>query len=130
MKLLITALLAVFSTNVMAEWIRADATEDSPTYADLSSTLTFGNKVRMWSMADLKETRTVGEVRFLSVLTHSEYDCNERTSRELSYMWYAEHMGEGEVLYVNANVGDKSASILPDSIDEALFKMACESELP
>lgn len=126
MRYLSLALLALFCTSVMAEWTRVDAIDDSSTYADRLTILTFGNKVRMWSMIDLKEARMVGEVSFLSVLTHNEYDCKERMSRELSYMWYAGHMGEEEVLYVNGNAGDKPTPVPSDGIDKALFKMACE----
>ena len=44
MKLLIAALLAVFSTNVLAEWTRVD----DDTYVDLSTIRKSGDRVKMW----------------------------------------------------------------------------------
>ena len=74
-KLLIAALLAVFSTNVMAEWTEVGGNDDRTTYADLSTIRKSGDKVKMWDLLDHKVAMTVGNTRYLSMTSQHEYDC-------------------------------------------------------
>lgn len=135
MKLLIAALLAVFSTNVMAEWTRVSGDDDSTAYADLSTIRKSGDKVKMWEMADFTAAQTVKTPSnmlylYLSMESQYEYDCKEETSRMLTFIWYSKNMGAGEVIYKSGNIHAEFEPVAPGSYGGILFKVACGKLAP
>ena len=121
MKLLIAALLAVFSTNVLAEWTRVD----DDTYVDLSTIRKSGDRVKMWDLLDFKVVQTVNGQRFLSMQGQDEYDCKEETSRHLAIIAYSKNMGAGEAIYSTGAMHQEPRPIPPGSVLEVKFKVAC-----
>ena len=124
-KLLIAALLAVFSTSVVAEWTRVSGDNDSTAYADLATIRKAGNKVKMWGLLDYKVVQTGIDKRYLSISNQHEYDCKEETSRMLTFNEYSKKMGQGEVVYSLGNVHAEFEPITPGSLMATLFKVAC-----
>lgn len=126
-KLLIAALLAVFSTSAMGEWTIVTGDDNTSAYADLSTIRKSGDKVKMWGLIDLKVAKTskADGTRFLSSVSQNEYDCKEETSRVLSFNWYLKNMGVGEVVYSSGNAHAEFEPRPPGSIDNMLFKVAC-----
>ena len=124
-KLLIAALLAVLSTSVMAEWTEVGGNDIKTTYADLSTIRKSGDKVKMWDLLDHKVAMTVGNTRYLSMTSQHEYDCNEETSRMLTFNEYSKNMGQGEVVYKSGNTHAEFEPISPDSLLKTLFKLVC-----
>ena len=127
MKLLIAALLAVFSTNVLAEWTRLGSADNVTIYADLSTIRKSGDKVKMWHLMDeevVKIDKNDG-TRYLSQASQNEYDCKEETARRWALVWYSRNMGHGEVVYTSGAMHEEPRPVPPDSVLEALFKLAC-----
>ena len=58
-------------------------------------------------------------------MERDEYDCEEETSRMLDFYWYSGNMRNGEIVYTDTNIKKEPISILPGSISEGLFKIAC-----
>ena len=126
MKLLIAALLAVFSTSVMAEWTRVGGSDIYDTYADLSTIRKSGDKVKMWNLIDFKAVQTApGPRHLLSILSQYEYDCKEETAKLLAHTWYSKNMGAGEVVYSSGNADARFEPIVPRSELDTFFKVAC-----
>ena len=124
-KLLIAALLTVFSTSVMAEWTVVIYSDTSTAYADISTIRKSGNKVKMWGLLDYKVVQTGIDKRYLSISNQHEYDCKEETSRHLAIIAYSKNMGAGEVVYMSGNMHVESQPIPPGSMQEGLFRLAC-----
>ena len=82
----------------------------------------------MWDLTDYKIVRNsdfaIGN-SYLSGKTQQEYDCKEEKVRRLAYLWFDGKMGRGKVVYSNGNVKDEWRPISPDSVSEALWKIAC-----
>ena len=131
MKLLIAALLAVFSTNVMAEWTRVgDSDSDSDTntntaYVDLSTIRKSGDKVKMWDLLDYKVVQMVNGTRYLSAVAQMEYDCKEETAKLLTFNEHSKNMGQGEVVYSSGNTHAEFEPISPNSLLKTHFKLVC-----
>ena len=125
MKLLIAALLAVFSMSVMAEWTRVSGDNDSTAYADLATIRKAGNKVKMWDLADFKVVQTTDGKRYLSMESQSEYDCKEETSRTLTFVWYSKNMAAGKAVYNSGNIHGEFEPVIPGSYGDIFFKLAC-----
>ena len=70
MKLLIAALLAVFSTGAMAEWTYLTSSEDNAydIYIDKTTIRKRGNVAKMWELMDFKAPREAADGKsFLSL---------------------------------------------------------------
>ena len=126
-KLLIAALLAVFSTSVLAEWTMVGGNDTYISYADLSTIRKSGDKVKMWNLFDYKVVQIDKDdgTRYLSQAFQQAYDCKEETAKLLAHTWYSKNMGAGEVVYSSGVVHREPDPISPGSIDNTLFKVAC-----
>ena len=124
MKKLVVLLLLMISTNVFAEWTPVDTSSDGTqtAYLDIDTIKRKGNKVSMWMMIDYK---TVQEGGFLSAVSRFEYDCEERTSRMLDFVWYKGNMMSKDVLFGDSYMKLEARSISPSSMDETILKIAC-----
>ena len=130
MKKLLILLLLLVSTNVFAEWTRVteSADGDITAYIDYGTIKKKGNKVKMWDLLDIKTVKETAGKRYLSSLSRNEYDCEEETKLMLDFYWYSGNMGnmrQGEIVYSHKNMKEEAESILPGSIEETLFKIAC-----
>jgi hypothetical protein len=140
-------LLCLFSQSAGAEWVHVgvrffggtefgDEASDNAiepkensavftVYANFSTMRRNWPKVKIWSLTNLSKPMNVTERPYLSIKSHDEFDCKERTSRSLSYTYFSEIMGTGEAVIR----GTKSTDwypIEPASITEMMFKTACK----
>ena len=129
MKKLTLLLLLMVSTSVLAEWTTVGGGTDLISYIDFGTIKRKDNKVKMWSLIDLKTVHEFsGGERYLSGMMRSEYDCEEETMRMLDVYYYSENMREGEVVVSNTNITNEATSVRPDSIEETFFKIACDKK--
>ena len=126
-KLLIAALLAVFSTSVLAEWTEVGGGDTYISYADLSTIRKSGDKVKMWNLFDYKVVQIDKDdgTRYLSQAFQEAYDCKEETARVLAFNWYSKNMGAGKAVYTSGAMHEEPRPVSPGSVLEALFKLAC-----
>jgi hypothetical protein len=131
MKKLTLLLLLMISTSVFAEWTEVSSDGANMTgYVDLGTIKKKGHKVKMWSLSDFKTVQIskADNTRYLSSVSHYEYDCEEETGRQLDIYWYSSNMRRGEIVYSVPNIKDEAGSIIPDSIGEIDFKIACSKK--
>ena len=128
MKKLTLLLLLLVSTSVFAEWTKVSGTDDVTTYVDYGTIKRKGNKVKMWSLYDFKTIQRWGNSSFLSQINHIEFDCEEEAERNLDYFLYLGNQGGGEVVYSQTNRKYETSSIIPGSIGETNFKIACDKK--
>lgn len=116
----------LISTSASAQWQSLGENEIEKAYVDATDIQkSRHDTVKMWSMFDLISPRNIGDMRYLSMKIQREYACREKKTRIISRSAYAEHMGIGNMIY-SSNTHDKWAAIQPDSVEEALWKIACE----
>ena len=114
------------STSVFAEWTEvAGNAHGMMVYADFGTIKKKGNKVKMWTMYDFKTVQKVGNDSFLSSVSRNEYDCEEETVRLLDFYWYSGNMRQGEIVVSSTNIKRESKSIMPDTFNDDLLKIAC-----
>jgi hypothetical protein len=63
--------------------------------------------------------------RFMSVTMQGEFNCKEAQSRVLTYFWYKENKGGGDVVYSDNNASEWK-SVVSDREEEKVLKFACE----
>ena len=129
MKKVLVLLLLMISTSVFAEWTRVGSSDDGMTsYADSETIKRKGSKVKMWRLLDFKTIQKGlgGESeRHLSSVSRNEYDCEGETERQLDIHWYSSNMGQGEIVWSLTNIKNEASSVIPRSISESLFNIAC-----
>ena len=124
-RLLLGLMLLVTAGAATAEWTSVGEDDALIVYVDIGTIRRNGNLVKMWDMLDHKTVQTDAGGSYLSGKTQQEYDCKEEKVRRLAYLWFDGKMGRGKVVYSNGNVKDEWRPISPDSVSEALWKIAC-----
>jgi hypothetical protein len=127
-KLLLVLLL--ISTHASAQWMRLGENEMEIAYVDTDN-IQQGEHgtVKMWGLFDLKSPRNFGDLAYLSMTIQRDYSCNGKSlkSRTITRTAHAGNMGVGNLIY-SSNTKDKWAAIQPDSVEEALWKIACKTK--
>lgn len=128
MKLLIAALLAVFSTGAMAEWTYLASREDNAfdVYIDKTTIRKRGNVAKMWELRDFKAPRKEASGSYLSSRMLAEYDCVEIRQRLLALTDFSGNMGSGQIIFNHQYDNNKWADIAPDTVNMELWKAACK----
>ena len=128
MKLLIAALLAVFSTGAMAEWTYLTSREDNAfdVYIDKTTIRKRGNVAKMWELKDYKAPQKEAGGSFLSDRLLQEYDCVEVKVRHLAITLFSDNMGKGQVTFNHQYDDSKWVDIPPGTVNMALWKAACK----
>lgn len=123
-KAALMVLLAVASSNAMAEWIEVGSNEITTVYVDSSTIQREGNLAKMWHLIDFKRaTKDMGDA-YKSTKDQNEYDCKEGKSRRRAFTQHSENMGGGKVVYSDSFT-TKWKPVPPDSGTEILWKFAC-----
>lgn len=136
----LTLLLAVMSTPVLAEWVRAgegdtdnfaDVADNYDYYVDPAKIRRKGNIVKMWTLTDTKAPvvwyfKTFrGVENFRSVKILWEHDCAEEKARTLAVTKYSERMGKGSVVRSFNYPDAEWQPVSPDSVGKTLWEIAC-----
>jgi hypothetical protein len=136
-KILLTLMLAVLSSNAMAEWDFALKSADGATsyYIQKDAILKYGNKAKMWVLVDHKKGIKIklGKKRAIKINIRKkvfsykaqfEYKCDEKHYRLLFKTTYSKNMGKGNVIDT-FDEPDEWNPVIPESASEALLYKAC-----
>lgn len=114
----------LISGSAKAKWVwvkvASSITNETTIYANPSNISKKGNLVEMWVLFD----HNIPNAEKKSIERLDEYDCENKVSRTIYEVGYAENMGKGKTIYVNPDP-DKLEAVPPDSTNEVLWKTAC-----
>ena len=120
-RLLLTIVLSVISTSVLAEWTLVNSEDSFESYVNLDTIRKDGDKAKIWNMINYK----VRNGRpYLSESSLLAFDCKEETLRVLSLNRFKKEMGMGEVTSSDNSPGEL-VYVSPGSYGEKLLKTAC-----
>lgn len=125
-KVILMVLMAIVSSNAVADWVEVGHNEVATVYADPTTIRKAGNRVKMWHLIDYKMVQ-VPEKPFkpyTSMRGHIEYDCKEEQSKILSTLFDTGKMSEGGTVDIDSEPGQWE-SFPPRSFNESLWKIAC-----
>lgn len=117
-------------------WVAVDSDYQSPSremvYYDPKSVRRDGNLATLWQLIDYKVMRgnapfgmfMMSPHRFFSTKTHKQFDCAHKTARLLASLEFSQHMGTGTRNAVLVEQ-DQEQSVIPGSINQALWEVAC-----
>ncbi|MDO9009470.1 MAG: hypothetical protein Q8K57_18265 [Thiobacillus sp.] len=125
-KLLIALTLAFLSTSTMAAWTRVTKSDvfGVTVYADYDTIQRSGNKLTIWTLNDFKAIQEIDGVKYLSIKTQEEFNCDDGQTRSLMHVAYSGNMENGQVV----NSYEKTTTwspVKPGSIGERQSKGAC-----
>ena len=126
-KAILTMLLAVVSGSVVAEWVGVGSTVTANIYVDQATIRKSGNLAQIWMLQDYKQAKLFVDTPYLAVTMHYEFDCKKELERSLSFSAYSERMGKGIVVFSDPVRGEWN-SFVPESVAEAVWKIACENK--
>jgi hypothetical protein len=118
------------SRPAYAEWVLIGSSAGNGGYTvfiDPETIRRKGDLVKMWHLYDFQTTQTNASRPFLSSKAQNQHDCAEERTRVLAYTWFSGNMGNGNVVFANSDEL-KWMPIAPGSIDEVLWKFACDKQ--
>jgi len=126
-RFLLMLLLAVVSTDAMAELVQIGGYGGFSIYTDPSNIHKDGSIVRMWNVYNyVTVQRGPGGKTYSSMEQQEEFDCREKQMRTLYFAYRSGNMGEGEPVYSKSYPdGLRWDAVEPDSKGEHLLKFAC-----
>lgn len=96
-KFILMLLLAVMSSNAMAEWtLMEDTKTDAKTYFDPATIEKVGNNSKIWMLLDYKAPFQEGTFKVSSAKYYVEFNCIEEAARLLGMIEYSGSMGHGK----------------------------------
>ena len=126
---LLISLLLLSNEPVHAEWVAVKKNNDlagiMTVFFDPDTINRKGNLVKLWQLIDFKSMQGGrSPSRFSSTKIQKEFDCVEERLRVLALTDFWGNMGTGEPTgaYVD---GGNWVAVEPDSIDQALWEIAC-----
>jgi hypothetical protein len=129
LKTILVTILAVVSSNAMAEWVEVDGDDvmSLTIYADPSTIIKRGNMVIISVLYDYKTIQHDDKLPpFLSNIYQEEYDCNELRTKSITSSDFSKNMGTGVEKNTDDLINGEWSSIEPDSHGEALWEFACK----
>ncbi len=122
-KAILMMLLAVVSSNAMAEWVKVSEDKLVTVYADPTTIRKIGDKVKMWALWDYSTAPEGDSKPYMSVRIQNEYNCKEETDRQIYATTFSGNMAEGNT--IGRQGGKKWRPIAPRTFGETLWKFAC-----
>jgi len=80
-KLLLALILALCTTNTMAEWVHVGGDDRFTLYSDPTSINKSGSIVKMFRLTDFKTVQISDDQHYLSTERQDEYDCVKEQRR-------------------------------------------------
>ena len=129
LKTILVTILAVVSSNAMAEWVEVDGDDvmNLTIYADPSTIIKRDSMVIISVLYDYKKIQRDDNLPpFLSNIYQEEYDCNELRTKSITSSDFSKNMGKGVEKNTDKEINGEWNSIEPDSHGEALWEFACK----
>jgi hypothetical protein len=106
-------------------WVSETMDKKYTAYVDLKTIHKNGNKSKMWTLYDFNMPQRISNKLYLSVRDIREYDCHDKTMKELEFSYLSGNMGMGEIVYMDNSKDEVNSEITPESIGESFFNIAC-----
>ncbi|MFZ9296696.1 MAG: surface-adhesin E family protein [Hylemonella sp.] len=124
MRLFTTLLTLLLSSGgAWAQWFKVAETSDVVFYIDIETVQKEGDRRRVWTIQDLKEMYSDGE---LSMRAREEFDCKEDRSRLLSLTTHSGPMATGTTLWKTSDPREWN-DIPPDTPARIILKIICSN---
>lgn len=123
-RLLLTLMLVVMSSSVMAEWVEIGKSKDFTVYVDPVSISRSGDTVKIWSLHDYESAQE--SVPYMSSTLEREHDCKEKQARQLFLVFYSKNMGRGGTIWKDTEAHDW-LPVTSGTIKESVWKYACRN---
>ena len=137
-RLLLITLLLLSSGSAYGEWVKAIGDGEKEVagepvkytmyvdrFIDPDTIRHKESLVKRWELFDFNRVQTFGGKSYLSKTLLAEYDCAEEQHRFLAVAYYSLEMGQGVVVYKNEHQPSRWMPVMPDTVGQALWKLAC-----
>lgn len=114
-------------SSAQAHWSKVYEYTKETVFVNLDTIQRDGNHVKVWSMNDFKLPQYTNRMEvFRSIKSQAEFNCNEKTMRLGSTTHYSGKSGKGEVVYSNAYFDKPWLPLIPNSLEEREWELACK----
>ena len=94
-------------------------------YIDPAAVVRQGGLVKMLVLYDFRFVQTIKNKSYLSSTWQQQFDCSEHRSRQLSFRYHSDNMGNGKVMLAGEEESNKWSPVAPNSTAGILWNIAC-----
>ena len=126
MKTLIFFLLSFFCILAHAEWIKLNQNEamDTAYFIDLKNIRENKEKVRIWTLTDYTNIQMAKNIKYQSIKSLVEINCQAKNMRILAYSLYEKSMANGKVVFSKGRPFDWEA-VKPSTVNGLFLNVGC-----
>jgi surface-adhesin protein E len=95
-------------------------------YVDPATVLRQGDLVKMLVLYDFRFVQAIKGKSYLSAIWQQQFDCAKHRSRQLSYTYHSDNMGNGKVMFAGDDEGNKWSPVAPKSAAAILWNIGCD----
>lgn len=119
-------MVAMFSSNAVAEWVQVGENNRLVAYID-TAIRRAGDAATFWVMFDYKSLQESPRSarRYLSEKSQRKIDCKSELTRTLFFTWHSDHMGNGTVVYTGSKPTHWEPTSAPESIAKVFWSFVC-----
>lgn len=125
MKKFIVILLAVISTPVFAEWIKAGSNDRDALYVDLSSREESSGLVKIWALYDFNSLQVFEGKTYSSTKNQYQIDCKQKRMRAIFSSIHTGRMGSGTTVHYDSFPNVRWSPVPPESANELIYRGGC-----
>ena len=120
--------LPTLAAGQVVHWLEVDRLDDGiRIFADLASLTRVDDTAELRHLVRWGEPQIDPDVpAYLSTTVQSHYHCTEKLEKYLASTSYTGAMGDGQAVLVDTRAASTWTSISADSMEEKLWKIACE----
>ncbi|MBK8277771.1 MAG: hypothetical protein IPK92_18670 [Nitrospira sp.] len=97
-------------------------------YIDPAAVVRQGDLVKMLVLYDFRFVQTIKSKSYLSSTWQQQFDCSEHRSRQLSFRYHSDNMGNGKVMLAGDDESNKWSPVAPKSTAAILWNIACSKD--
>ena len=126
MKTLFFFLLSFFCILAHAEWIKLNQNEamDTAYFIDLKNIRENKEKVRIWTLTDYTNIQMAKNIKYQSIKSLVEINCQAKNMRILAYSLYEKSMANGKVVFSKGRPFDWEA-VKPSTVNGLFLNVGC-----
>ena len=126
MKIFLFFFFSFFCASAHADWIKLNQNEamDTAYFIDLKNIRENKEKVRIWTLTDYTNIQMAKNIKYQSIKSLVEINCQAKNMRILAYSLYEKSMANGKVVFSKGRPFDWEA-VKPSTVNGLFLNVGC-----
>ena len=128
MKIFLYFSILFFCSSAFAGWIKLNQNEamDIAYFIDLENIRGSSERLRMWTLTDYRNIQAAKKIKYQSIKSLVEINCQSKNMRILAYSLYEKSMAKGKVVFSKGRPF-KWEQVMPSTVNGLFLNVGCSN---